>query len=243
MKQLLTILTFFSICSLSKAQTWAVSLIAKKEIESTPYGNGNNSSEKHVHYQIGVDRIFNKYFGVNASISNVYLKNAYSLGQSIYQDTTFTLNVRNKITTNVFQLKIGPFFYLQKGKSQFSIRPYIGLGFVKTNQTIFNSVRTKQYRETFSEDYSYKNEVLPSYGISLNYNYFLSKTWSVGVSLGAETMTSQTTKYKIKTTNEQPLSRFPIEFNNNVIEAREERYKQFGDFSFLQIGFELKKYF
>ena len=140
------------------------------------------------------------------------------------------------------QFKVSPFVYLTKNKSQFSLRPSIGLGFVKTNQTIFNDLKGKNNQEIITEDYSYKTKIIPSFGISLNYNYIFSNNWSIGASIGTEQLSAKTSKYEIASTSEQPLSRFPSVMHKIVTEARDS-YRSFGNFNFIQIGLEVKKYF
>ena len=224
------------------AQKWAASFGVKRQITATPYPKSRSFFNKYNLYQVGLDRMINKHFGINTSLSYLHFKDANSILQGEYNGN-LALRVTNKIASNIFQFRVSPFFYFTKDVFRFSIRPSIGLGFVKTSQTIFSDLQGKSNQEVISEDYSYKTELMPCYGISLNYDYLFSNNWSIGLTLGAEQLSTKKSKHEIISTSEQQLNRFPEVTHNTITELRERTYKQFGYFDFIQIGLEVKKYF
>ena len=225
------------------AQKWAVSITAKKQLTDAPHRNANADYDKHTYYQIGLDRILNKRFGINASVSYLHLTDANYFLEAKYNDTLI-LDLKNKIASNIFQFKVSPFWYITyNNRNQLSVRPSIGLGFVKTNQTIFNELSRKNNPEIVTENYSYKTKILPSFGIGVNYNYIFSNNWSLGASINLEQISSKTSKYETISTSEQPLNRFPTVTHGEIIDYRDNIYRRFGSFTFLQIGLEVKKYF
>ena len=91
-KTLILLFVAFLVSNAAMSQKWAVSLLAKKQLTDAPHRNGNGNYDKNTHYQIGVDRLLNRHFGVNASVSYLYLTDANSFLKAAYNDTV-VLNV------------------------------------------------------------------------------------------------------------------------------------------------------
>jgi hypothetical protein len=245
MKRLLNliIIVFFT-SNFVQAQNWALSLSAKKQIIQAPHKNNNANFDNNTFYQIGVDKTLNNFFGLNTSIAYLNLSDANYFLEATYWDT-LTLNIRNKISSNIFQVKISPFVYWNKNRSEISLRPSLGLGIIRTNQTILNELIQNKHQKTsvINDDYTYKTKITPYFGISLNYNYYFLENWSIGTSLGIEQLSSKTTNYNISSTNEATISKFPNVVQKDIEEWRAEEYRSFGKFEFIQIAIELKKRF
>lgn len=243
-KTIIIALIIFIKINFVQAQNWSVSLSAKKQLVGAPHRNGNGDFDRNTFFEIGVEKSANKFFGVSTSVAYLKLSDANSFLSAGYYDT-LTLNVSNKISSNIFQIKVSPFIYFKKNKNEISLRPSLGLGIVQTNQTIINELTQlkQQRRTTVNDNYTYKNKFMPCFGISLNYNYYFLENWSIGVSAGLEKLSSKKSVYDIASTDETSLAKYPTIAQTNIEEYRATEYRKFGNFNFTQIGIMLKKRF
>lgn len=243
-KTLILVLIIFININFIQAQNWALSLSAKKQLIQVPHRNNDDNLDNNTFYQIGVDKSLNTFFGINTSVAYLKLSDANSFLRASYYDT-LSLLIGNKISSNIFQIKISPFIYFRKNKHEISFRPSLGLGIIHTNQTIINELTQLKLQKStvINDNYTYKTKFMPCFGINLNYNYYFLENWSIGASIGLEHLSSKKNTYDIASTDETALSKYPAVSQKTVEEWRFTEYRNFGNFNFAQIGIELKKRF
>ncbi len=138
---------------------------------------------------------------------------------------------------------VSPFVAIRILKSEISLRPFLGIGFITTNQTIKNEIIEKSGSTIINDVYKYKTQIVPSLGGSINYNFIFRESWSLGAFFGIQNLIATNSKYKDKSSVENALNQVPQDVQDKISGYRANQYRNFGNFSFTQIGLEVKKYF
>lgn len=207
-------------------------------------GGGDDVDNQYALY-LSFDRAFNKYFGAGLSLGYVHILDKRDFGGASFGQHSF--DASNKFKVNLLSLSLSPIISLPlKGNGAISLRPYGGIGLIKSQQQMFYSFNVANVTSSKSETYDYKPNWMPVAGLFGEYTLHFSAKWSAFISIGYEHHFAMRSTYLFDN-QELPYSEFPLTWQSTIRNIREvsdewdRDMHQFRDFSAPQIGVGIRR--
>jgi hypothetical protein len=199
--------------------SWQIGLQGRVGDYWLSQGISNGRIEKQYTLHANLDRRFNKYFGAGLNLGYAHLKDEQNFLRSVVNRHSF--DAANRFSINILSLSFSPVFTLPlKRNGAISLRPYGGVGLVKSKQQMFYTFFDGFTSLSKSETYDYLPNWMPVAGLFGEYALQFSDRWSGFISIGYEHLFAMHSAYQFEH-QELPYAEFPLIWQSSVRNIRE----------------------